>query len=627
MRVLSGIELKSAVSDLSLRFQGEFEFHSDDDVQNSVASLAKDIFNNNAASKAEVGGAGFMFGSDSKKENIVDTFSKVAISIPISKFIPELSKKYDTILQSVMASLDPPNSLATVPKNNATTAGLPVVMKKAEVDIIEKNTMSIETEADVSTLPFKVQVDMPLLSIGIRSNNDDIVKTTVDGTKVSPEGKFSSLIKIKFQENDQAYQTFCEIANMIQAHQGPAKDHIITTHSLIFGKNGKEIKTFQKVEMPLNIKPIVTKMIETKPDPNANIVYNWWSVLTEQGVVTLFQLFEDTGADFSWFKMKAKITAKTAVQKDRKGEVVFVANIKVVDIKLPKVNAILIPILENDSTAKGLFMGTDKFLAFEDFGSDGRNGYTIITGSNGAKLDAFKNNWVWAGEVKLFHPLTMNMVPIWPMDIKDPLQFRLPLQVLLSFKNGGPLHMDIGKMKLNVYLRGRKMLGMESRGDWVVRNWLEGAGDEKHLVNQGKFYMEIPLRLFATGIIELIAALVRGTDLQFELTLLRGDHEITWAPKIFDALNKMGGLESLGPMIGTILKNINFKVFGIGKRHKKTMTIGPEASNTNSSSFASTNVTEEVDDNFTNGTLVFDPNENLTPIKMVDTSNLIIVTH
>ena len=619
---MSGIQLKSDRRDLNVGFSGELAFHSDEDIQTAVASLAQAIFKNDVSTSSEVGGVGFAFGSDSKNENIVDTFSKVSISVLVQRFIPEIHKIY----QSSLTSLTDVESFLQMSSNS--TISFPIVMKRAVVDVPEKNTLSIDTLADVSSLPFKAAIDIPHLSLSIRSNKDEIIRTNILNTKVSSDGQVSTLVNIKFQENDAAFQNLFEVANRIQAHKVEANDDLITTHSIAFGSSEKKILTFQKVEFPLRIKPIVDKLIQKQPDPNANIVHNWWSVFTEQGIVTLFELWEDNGlADFSWLKIKAKITAKTAVQKDREGEVVFVANIAVLDINIPKINAVLAPIIENDSTARGLFLGTEKFLGFKDFGSDGRNGYAVLTGTTGAKLTAFQNCWVWAGEVVLFHPMTLNLVPSWIWDPRDPLQLRAPLMTLLSFKNGGPLHMDIGKMTLTAFKNGRKMFALESKGDWVIRNWLEGAGDFQKPLNQGKFFFEFSIRLVTPfALIDLIDGLIHRNEMQFSLILKRGDQEISWAPKVFDALYKMGGLAALGPMIGKILKNINFRVFGIGKRRREsTITIGDTVKRSDVNASATSDLWDDDLQHPTNLTVIMDPFENLEPVVMVDTPNIIIV--
>jgi hypothetical protein len=554
--VLSGINLRSENNAIKLDLKSAIEFKNEEEIQNSVALLGKDVMSNNTKSEREIGAAGFIFGSDTSPENIVDTFSKVAVSVNVAEYIPKMNELYrkltDISAQEVQAG-----------EENGAWKDLKISMEKVDVDVPETNSISFDVGSKISGLPMDVKFDIPFIGFGVTVNSDNLILGQVAGLKYD-SGSLAVKPQLQFFQNDNAYQNLATILGQILFNRGEAGDTYVIPHTLNFGfSKDTSVKTFQKLQLPVNIKNFVAKKIAEKPDPTKNSILNWWSVVTEEGIVTDLEF---PGDDWSFLNVKAKVLGRTAYQKNKEGEVAFVANVPIFDIKLPKAKIILVPILENDQTARAMYLGTEKFISFQDFGSDSRHGYVTLTGTGGAKFSVLQNTYFWSNELKLFHPIKLNLVPMWPWDPKDPFDLRLPIKMLMSFRNGGPLHLDMGTIRLEVKNEGKRLISLNSEGDWIVRNYLEGAGDDKNLVNQGKFHVEVPLSsLSPIAIIKVIDTLLNKKGLEFELNFNQDGKDISYVPKIFKALNSFGGFSELGPLMAAILANLQFEFMGIGK--------------------------------------------------------------
>jgi hypothetical protein len=551
MSLPSGIEVKSANNNIDLSINAENVFSNDVEIQNSVALLAKDILEKRTETATEAGFTGFVFGADSSAANAIDTFSKVAVSLNISPVLPKINELAEKAIALVKDILNKP--LSSGPLKD-----IKLDIKEVVVDVHDTNVLSADVDASLTGLPIDIQIDLPFIGANVGWNAGELVYSDIRNMKFV-DGSLKTQALIKFMDNKPAAQSIFQILGNILFHRKVEVSDTVAGHSVGFGYSPEtQVQTFSKIKLSLELKSIVADVTKYFDEKRPMEILDIQAVIMEEGIVC--HVTFSVAAPF--LKVKANILAAVGYQENGQGPVETLVTVPVYDIKLPSVSIVLQTVLENASTAKVIKMGIDKLLSFVDFASDAKLGYLVVTGSNGKKLTAFEDAWFGAGELILWSPINADVLLRNPGEPDGDGIYNLPVEVSISFRNGGSLHLDVGRIVAGVKSpTGQTLLGLESKGDIVILNYLEGADVPENPPSIGTLAANIPIKdLDLQEIIKTIKALLEGDKISLDFNLIRGGKPVSWANTIFKQILQVGLLSEIGPILSILLLHIVLEI-------------------------------------------------------------------
>lgn len=278
-----------------------------------------------------------------------------------------------------------------------------------------------------------------------------------------------------------------------------------------------------------------------------------------------------------------KSTAAILYQIEGKGDLIRGANVTFDDLSVSPGNPISFdilvePIFENNAIVDVmkeavLFMFND-----QDFAQHAHLGYIKMTGTNGAVFDIMDIAYMQAPDLYLYKPWSFDVRPSNPIS-KLGVDI-IPLEFIISFPNTGPLHINLGQMKVSIDAGDDDIILLQSKGSVVVKNVLEGGATGTNPEN-GIFEVKLPwsnfnpIRFFRNMI-----RLMRKRDFSADVDLIRpGFGPVMWFNRLVKEVLSMNEVKAFIPVIIAMIGRIHFKIFGIPITHRHEANAFMDSSN------------------------------------------------
>jgi hypothetical protein len=530
-------------------------FQNEPSIQDAAANLVDALIERRNIT-GSVGVRGFEFGND--RSDFIDTFSKVALSLPLEPFGPMLTKLTDDVIKTILG-------LIQNPPTSGPFKDVKLNIEKVDVDVVEANTIQADITATVEGLPIDALIDLPYVFTAANYNRTALVESTVSNVKFQ-QGKFSTSASLFFPENRAAAQSIFETLGNVLFHRKVPIQLSIGFDRLGFGASKtNQVQTFSKAKPNIQVGEFIAQ-INDYVDKNRPIeIADIQASVQAEGIVADVTM---TLPATPFLNLKAAFLSAVTYQRDGQGPYLRLVDIPFPIIDIPRFRLILVPYPEDPSaTAEALAAGLVNLLTFRDFASFARLGYVTLTGSKGHKFSAFDKAYFPASDLRFWSPLYLNLVPTWPWNPRNPFELIVPVAAKLSFANNGPFHLNIGKLDVSVRVGSKEIVSIESEGDVVFLNKHEGAAqtDPKKFKNMGTFVLKIPGNPFR--IVEVLQQLLSGNGLNAIIDVKRNGKSVPYVPIIATQMLEKGALNALFPFIGVIISNIRLRVLGIGFDH------------------------------------------------------------
>ena len=549
------ITVETKDSQLSMDVMSDLSFKSTDELQNSIAIMANNLMNNQSVSNS-AGVTGFSFGSDSSPENIVDTFSKVSISLAISPFVPTIKNLISSIINYTLTMVDSP------PKGLFTNTSFQ--FQNVDLDVLDEDTLISNVKVAVSNLPIDVFIDIPYIFTGVKYNGNDYIFNTVKNLKFK-NGVLTLQALIGMPENIDAGKRVMKLIGNILFHRFIPTTDTLTIHSFGFGGSAEtSVNMFSKIYLTGEINPVISQVTSHVNATRPIEILNLNAVAGPAGIDADVLLSQS----LPFFHVLAHIETEARYQINDSAPLVTACKVPFHAFNLPLIRLTLVPVLTPYGSGGSIDAFTQaavKILTFEDFASYCTLGYAVMTGTNGKVFTRLSQAGFNAGELILFNPIILNLVPTWPWDSAHPFALQVPIKAVLSFPNMGMLHLDIGRLDAAIVIGNEKVLSASSQGNIVIYNNNEGANqtDPKRYKTMGQFDLSIPLKdLNPVTIYHAIEAMIEGRGVVPDLHIYRGDVELAYFPYVLNGLAAAGVLQDVVPFIGTILGHLKLHIGG-----------------------------------------------------------------
>jgi hypothetical protein len=234
-----------------------------------------------------------------------------------------------------------------------------------------------------------------------------------------------------------------------------------------------------------------------------------------------------------------------------------------------------------------------------DYAQNARLGYMTLRGSNGAPFDIMDTSYMQAPDLYFYKPITLDIKPSNPIR-RDGLEL-VPLKFVVTFPNTGPLHLDIGILKISVIDGDRDLVNLIAPGPIVIKNVLEG-GDLPTVTNPENGDLRVilpwsdfnPIKFFK-HLLEFLNPKKYG----LAIDLVRPNQgPLEWIRKVVKGILDMDEIKAFIPVLFSLIGRIHWKIFGKQITHRKAALI--EA---NRKALAANNVTLEKRFPLGNGTV------------------------
>ena len=523
------ISLQTTNNKLSLEVDSRIGFSNDDGIVNAVASLAKKITDGTIDRADDTTGAAFIvFGSDSNPENIIDTFSKIQASVALAPFVPTIKNVASKLINSLTST-------------NGILSKLNINMKNADLDVFDEDTLSIKAEGSYTFADMDFLLDMPFARLGLGMNNDNLADAVLKDLKIS-NGIFSALLLPTVQAKPATIQRIFDILRDIILNIKFKSVDTIGFSNIQFGASeSRNVQTVSKVSGSFGVGPAIEQFAQVKPleinDINATLVHG--------GIDATVLL----APKLPWLRISAQITGLLKTQVDEKRPAAVLCSAKITTLKLPLIKALCAPVSGQNGTGgttDALGLVVKPILHFQDFGVFLKAGYFTLTGTNGKIFKKLDQAYLKAKDMVLFNPMVLNLVPKFPK-----------IRAELSFKNNGPIHLDLGNINARVNSGSTSIVDVTSQGNVVFKNKNEGASTRS--INQGKFDASLP----PGALINMVLGLFKGSELSIEIIVKRDGKVLKWVTDLLQNVLKSHFHVVIGAAV-PLLKNIQIKFLGIG---------------------------------------------------------------
>jgi hypothetical protein len=217
---------------MNTNLQAKLKLSESDYIKDNIAILVDNILHEKSI-KDSVGLSKVAFGYDSS--DFIDSFSLINFKLPLNHIVKSAEKAIKSLIADIISG------------NVQIPFGLNIT--KAILDIIERNTFSVDFESLLKGLPHNVTVNIPFVhvttSIDGRNMLDSILNVHLSNSSLS------SLMKIPFVDDKVNGQKLIQFARNIVWHQKGLLDYKIDIHSLSFGSSRESaFKIASKVKLP-----------------------------------------------------------------------------------------------------------------------------------------------------------------------------------------------------------------------------------------------------------------------------------------------------------------------------------------------------------------------------------------
>jgi hypothetical protein len=267
-----------------------------------------------------------------------------------------------------------------------------------------------------------------------------------------------------------------------------------------------------------------------------------------------------------------KFTAAILYQIEGEGPLIRAANATFQDVTVSPGNPITFdvliePIFENDAMVLAMKEAVLYMFNEQDYAQHARLGYIILTGTNGATFDLMQDASFQAPELFLYRPWTFDVLPSNPIS-KLGVEI-VPLDFVVTFPNTGPLHINLGQMKVSIDAGHEEVIILESKGSIVIKNVLEGGAFGNNPEN-GVFEVKLPWSNFnPIRFFKNLMALMRKRDFSVDIDVIRpGFGRVMWFNKLIKEVLSLKEIMAFIPVLIAMIGRIHFKLFGIPITHR-----------------------------------------------------------
>ncbi|KAJ3217586.1 hypothetical protein HDU67_007658 [Dinochytrium kinnereticum] len=218
-------------------------FSNADDIQNSVASLADDVFTKNTFGDHSVGLGGIRIGVS--RDDTIRAFRKISVTVPLRDVI-SLSGEAPPNLGSILLE-----------DMQLALAAIGVSTRPAQV-------LGLDAAASFK-LPFPVSLRLGSVGAGFGSGGVDVAAFVIDNLRADGrDGQTTRLdlnTDMKFSETNEAQDA---VASMVSGIFAGSKTSVQIGQLLIGASRSDVIRSFSKVKVPLDLSALLQKFIPIK---------------------------------------------------------------------------------------------------------------------------------------------------------------------------------------------------------------------------------------------------------------------------------------------------------------------------------------------------------------------------
>jgi hypothetical protein len=542
--ILPDVKIVSSNNVISTDFTVALIFQDSDGLQDEVAALAKSLIegNNGTVIPGNANINGLLFGSSNSDKDIINTFSKVLISIPLNPILQPIKAMITNIINGFIDG----------------TGAVKLALDDVSVGIKNSNTLTADIAADLTGLP-QISLNIPFASVDVSINGGLFVSTVINGMKFEGS-KFTASAELGFKDNKQlANQLAVIVSDLVFRRLTYAVSLPVGINNLIFGPSPQ--KTFgltRKISVGMDVGKFINDFSDFNQKNNLITIENIQSQLTQQGVeaTVISPAIPNLPLNLNIPSLLAQVffngvsggISKAAVKPNvKKGQSKWEFGLTI--------------IIENGPMSQALETAVPNLLAFKSY-TDGASLGGVILCTSDDCLNPPDNSFKIFNEINfvppplfLFNPINVELTKILPT---------LTLNTL--FTNTGPLHADIGNFVLSLQSSGTSIFEVTSSQPIVIQNNLENGG--KNVIP-----VEAKLTLDPLQIPKLLLDLVDfEKDFAIVLQVNKNGDQIGWLNDLLKNLPQTV-VKNLLPILQGLIKNISIGI-DLNNNNNSTIPIG-----------------------------------------------------
>ncbi|RIA99242.1 hypothetical protein C1645_747693 [Glomus cerebriforme] len=526
--ILPDIKVVSSNNVISTDFTVALIFQDSDELENEVAALAASLIEgtNGTVIPGNANINGLLFGNSNSDSDIIDTFSKVLISIPLDPILQPIKTMVTNIINGFISG----------------TGAVKLTLDDVTVGVKNSNTLTTDVVADLVGLP-QITLNIPFASVDVSINNELFVTTVINGMKFEGS-RFTTSVELGFQNNKQLANQLAVIgSDLVFRRLTYAVSLPVGINNLIFGPSPQ--KTFgltRKIAIGMDVGKFVNEFSDFNQRNNLINIGNIQSQLTQQGVeaTVTSPAVPNLPLNLNIPSLLAQVffqgvtgsIAKAAIKPNvQKGQANWEFGLTV--------------LVDNGPMSQALQTAVPNLLAFKSY-TDGASlgAVTLCTSDN--CLNPPDNSFNIFNEINflppplfLFNPINVELTRVLPT---------LDLNTL--FTNTGPLHTDVGNFVLSLESGGTSIFEVFSTQSIIIQNNLENGG-KNGIPIEGKLTLD-PLQI-PKLLIDLVDP---NNEFGIVLEVSRNDGPVGWLNDLLKNLPQTV-LKNLLPIIQGLLKNVS----------------------------------------------------------------------
>ncbi|CAG8607500.1 11585_t:CDS:2, partial [Funneliformis caledonium] len=518
--ILTDIKIISYNNVISTSFTAALIIQDSDELQDEIASLTKSLIEgtDDTAISGNANINGLLFGNSNSDRDIIDIFHG--------------------------------------------TGPVKLALDDVTVGIKNSNTLTTDVVADLTGLP-DITFNIPFASVDVAIDDEMFVSNIFNGMKFK-SGRYTTSVESIFQDNKQLANNLAVVgSDLIFRRLTYTIVMQVGISNLIFGPSSQNSFGFtRKIAVGMDVGEFISEFSEFNQKNNLIMIDNIQSQITQQGIDVSF-----TTPAIPNLPLNVNIPSLLAH--------VFFQDIPgAITKSLGKINVQkgqskwefgLFLIIENGPMSQALETAVPNLLKFKSFTQGASLGsVTLCTSKDCLNLsdDSFKifNEISFAPPpLFLWNPIAVDLVKIVSTIILD-----------VSFKNIGPLHVDIGDFVLSLESNGISIFEIFSNQSVVIQNNLENSG-------QNIIPIEAKLTLNPVEIPKLLLDIVDfKKDLIISLRVSRDEEgQIEWLNDLLKELPQTVWMNFL-PILRGLLNNIKLGIDLTNDRNEKAeVTVPP----------------------------------------------------
>ncbi|CAJ0836225.1 10865_t:CDS:2, partial [Entrophospora sp. SA101] len=433
-------------------FKVEMLLKDSDGLEQDIATIAKTIIETNDVIPGNAFITGLLFG-ENENDNI-NLLSKVSLSLPLNPLLQPIKQ---TAFKLVNGLLDG-------------TSPLSLKLEDIILGVKDPDVMSVDFASSIAGLPQQISISVPFASIDINFDGEQYITSVINGLKLE-NGEFKTSIDLKFTDNKTISNKLANIAADIVFRRltNTVTQNVGITNIKFGGSADKPYSLMSKISVALDVGKFINQTAKFNNDNNLLVIDDIQAKVVPQGVVAKFTApaIPNLPLTFNVPSLLAVVFMNNGNGVDSIANVNARPTIKKGD---PKWSFQLDIFIENDPMAKALEIAVPNLLEFKSFTQGVSLGGIFLC----QKDDCISRS---DNDFKIFDQI---IFPAPPLILWSPIQVSLtkilPINLLISFTNPSPLHMDIGNFKFALENRGDSIFEIFSQSSIIINNLLEGQG-------------------------------------------------------------------------------------------------------------------------------------------------------